>query len=342
MPNTVFYNLNSLSYYYKTNKAQRRHQTVIRNLLALKNKHNIICLQETHLKQYEKLALVTQFPDWAIFYSNAPTTKKTSNAGLITLISPTYLSSYHPHQLDLGPDGYGHIQIIHFKPINDSACQPFNIMNLYLTSGADFKAKARELTLATEAGTNTEDLAIVGGDFNFIEHEEDTTGKGCFLDHKTKQVWTTFLSHYKLYEIDQPLHTYHMISNNESNLYSSRLDRIYVNYNESDLTLNTPNTHLPAIPYDPLTLHAIKRDPNNAHLIDYLACPDHHPIAITFHTTNPNNHRKPPSIPKWLPKTRFFGDSVRCKWDKTNKNQSAFRLNEELKKIMMSAKTLFF
>ena len=191
-------------------------------------------------------------------YSNAPESNNgnsTRRAGLLLCISPLFSKAYDISQYDMGRDTYGHTQAVKFSPnSNNSDLVPFLFINLYLATGmrdhvGEDKRKINQLEplLRVPSGMRT----ILCGDFNFVEDAVDTTSKNPknhFLSTDARNVWHRVLDRFNLHEIHQPIHTFLKTVTGPEGYYSSRLDRFYISFSESDYTMHTPSTFLPVIP----------------------------------------------------------------------------------------------
>ena len=109
--------------------------------------------------------------------------------------------------------------------------------------------------LKAAAAIPAADYIFAGGDLNFVEDAADTTGSEHKLPAYAKGAWESFLTHFRLREAAQPLHTYFTISKNLAHSHSSRLDRLFHSYSEADLALFQPLAHIPASPYSILSAY---------------------------------------------------------------------------------------
>jgi len=320
----------------------------LKNVLKLSSTSNILCFQETKLKPFERNALRLLLRGWGLFFSNSPLTPKgRCHAGLLVCVSPVFLTAYSIVQKDLGINCYGHTQVLDFTPNSSNPeLSPFCITNLYLATG-DNQDSRKINQLKPLLNLRKEVRTILCGDFNFIEHADDSLGEGNFLSSEASDVWNSVLDHLGLYEIHQPIHTFLRPSEDFKSTVSSRLDRFYINFPESDHTVYTPSTFLPSIPYNAITTLKSKRKTHSTHNHSEHPPPsssDHHPISLTFHSTAPSRRCKRPfSIPRWMPPTAIFQDFVRLRFRNRDLSlDNPFETNRDFKEILCKAKSHFF
>ena len=254
----------------------------------------------------------------------------------------------------MGIDTYGHTQAVKFSPnSNNSDLLPFLFINLYLATGARDKIgedqrKIKQLNplLRLPPGMRT----FVCGDFNFIEDAVDTTSaspKNHFLSTNARNVWHRVLDRFNLHEIHQPIHTFLKTVTGPEGFYSSRLDRFYINFSESDYTMHTPTAFLPNIPLTAFNRisNAISGPPQR---VDFFKlCPDHHPVSLAFVSTLPSKNKKRPfSIPRWMPLSPTFTNFVRSEFQNhaftAADLANPFAKNRIFKNILRKAKQLFY
>ena len=90
-PRTTSWNTNSLSVYGTDDSCKLRRGNIYDNLRQLKRISEIICLQETHLKEGDYLAARSVFGDkWKFFYNNANGRK-----GTHVIVSPIIADHYN-------------------------------------------------------------------------------------------------------------------------------------------------------------------------------------------------------------------------------------------------------
>jgi exonuclease III len=356
IPTSTSYNLNSLSYHHTTNKGARRHRNILKNIKKLAQKNHILAFQETKLNPYEYNALKTVLVGWTLCFSNAPESNNgntTRRAGLLLCISPLFSKAYDISQYDMGKDTHGHTQAVKFSPnSNNGDLVPFIFINLYLATGVrdnvgEDKRKINQLEplLRIPSGLRT----ILCGDFNFIEDAVDTTSaspKNHFLSTDARNVWHRVLDRFNLHEIHQPIHTFLKSVTGPEGYYSSRLDRFYISFSESDYTIHTPTTFLPIIPIT--AFNRISNIKNDSYRADFLAvCPDHHPVSLAFASTAPSNNKKKPfSIPRWMPLSPVFTNFIRSEYQNyafTDADlANPFKRNAIIKKISRTAKKFYY
>ena len=330
-PSLATYNLNSSSSYPTTPGQRARQRNITKNIKALAQKNQIICLQETHLNPHDKAYLRSALPHFHIFYNN----NTNRSAGTLIAVQRAYATHYSiTHRIHT--KGRAHSVLLEPKTTAPHLL-PLRIINAYLTTGTNehFAAKRREIrsTLALDPHIHT----IAAGDWNFTEREEDSTGPST-LDRDTKEVWDQFLQHFKLKEIPQPHHTFYRISaQNHKRTATSRLDRIYVSHSEADTTLFSPTAFIPPIPHpvhDYLKRH---RHKNPNHISNhYRACSDHTPVSLRFYSTAPSKKRKF-SIPRWLPMDQHFAEATLALWTPPSAPSSPFHTLTSFKRAICKA-----
>ena len=247
-PRISCYNANSVSAYHNTDASTARHNRIVANIRALALVSEFILIQEAHLNHLDTFTFFSILPDWTCLYSN----KSNGRAGTVTLISPKITDTHKPTKLPISPDAAGHVLPVLLTPY-DSTDYSFLVLNLYLATGKQQAARLAS-QLRAAAAIPSADYNFAGGDLNFVEDAADTTGSEPHrLPAYAKGAWDSFLMHFRLSEAVQSLHTYFTISTNITNSHSSRLDRLFHSYSESDLALFQPLAHIPAIPHSVLT-----------------------------------------------------------------------------------------
>ena len=345
-PTSTSYNLNSASYGHKDIKGARRYGNITRNLNKLKSTNHLIALQELKFDPFENKAFSLEFRDWGRCYSNAPASGKSNRAGTMLLIAPVLCKAYEINQFDLGAPTHGHIQAVLFTPKDpNSELEGFLFINIYLATGArngssDAARKYEQLAplLRLPSGLRT----IMCGDFNFVESNDDTTSlnaKNHFLGGTVRDVWEKVLDRFDLHEISQPTHTFIRTTTGPEGFYSSRLDRFYISFSESDYTLHTPTAFLPNVPHTAFN-HIQRTMHNSCHAENlFSTCSDHHPLTLSFAPTGTKNKTTAFSIPRWMPYSQIFCDFVRNKiLDHEFSNDDPFSKNLFFKQTLREAK----
>ena len=98
-PRISSWNTNSLSVYGTSDSCKARRGNIYQNLRQLKAISDIVCLQETHLKEGDVLAARSVFgKNWLFLYNNA-----NGRRGTLTIVSPLIALIYGLISIDLYP-----------------------------------------------------------------------------------------------------------------------------------------------------------------------------------------------------------------------------------------------
>ena len=237
----VSFNPTSLSHY--TNN-----QTNINNVISkFSKKCDVIFLQETKLLANDKQALKSILTNHEVYYSNnlhnTGPNATSHTAGICTAVSKKISSKYDIKTLKLPSSLQGHALVL-FISLPDSDFS-LKLINLRLVTPPCNKTEAQETMISDLHAALTphpSKFTIVGGDFNFVEHAQDTTS-----DFKSVQrpAWDNFKKDLKLSECISDLHSFFHIpgaavEDKNQKSWSARLDRFYISHTEADLTIVKP------------------------------------------------------------------------------------------------------
>jgi hypothetical protein len=334
-PRITTYYTNSVSAYHNTDDSDARHNRIAANILALALISDVILIQEPHLHHDDTHAFNSILPTWTAIYSN----KSNGRAGAVTLVSPTLLTTHTPTKQPVHHQSHGHVLPVLLTPraLGDPSML---IINLYLATGKQHVARLTA-QLQSASAIAPADYNFAGGDFNFVEDDVDTAGGGAHhLTAEARGEWEKFLSHFRLSEAAQPIHTYYHITTDITSSRSSRLDRLYHSYTEADLSLFQPLSYLPAIPFSILTAYytldlaaqsTAKSDETSdlTELRKGRSASDHLPLTLCFINLNPNMGGKRPSLSPTTVRKPEFEEIFRSSW-KHDPTATAFQESARL------------
>jgi ribonuclease HI len=319
-PRISTYNANSISAYHNTEASDSRFNRIVANINALSFVSDVILIQEPHLHHDDTHTLSSILPTWHAIYSN----KSNGTAGAITLISPKLLLTHLPAPLPIDPETKGHVLPVLLTP-RHLGDHTILILNLYLATGKKHPARLAA-QLRSASSLTPADYNFAGGDFNFVEDAIDTAGGTPHrLPVYAKAEWEKFLSHFRLSEAAQPIHTYYHISSTITSSRSSRLDRIYHSYSEADLSLFQPLSYLPTIPFSILTAYysldlteqSAARSAETSELTELRkgrSASDHLPLTLCFINLAPSKGEKRPSLSPTTARKPAFETMFRAAW----------------------------
>lgn len=197
-------------------------------------------VQETHLAAMDDFTLAQEFPHHDIYRSNLDVHK----GGVLTLVRKAFAQKYYIEEIPLGIAAQGRILVLSFRskefPLDNKA--HFNVANVYLSSGqGDMMGK--EAQIATLAALDPQVRSLVGGDFNFVENEEDCSGElaNCCLTGLAKRTWLEIKARLGLRDVHQETHT--RFRRSKASPSSSRLDRFYSSTSEAESSLLAEHTY---------------------------------------------------------------------------------------------------
>jgi exonuclease III len=300
------YNVTSLSADAVDEVGLRRQEHMITDIETLTHKASIIFVQETRLNRTAThTSLEAAFPLWCIFYNN-PTDNK---GGTLIMISPHTRYHYNTYSEPLSPDLQGQAQCLRLegRTRDGNTPLPFRLLNVYLATGDNHhRRRAKQLELL---GSIPNDIhLILGGDFNFVEHEDDTTNYSDYhaLKKGAEEAWTHILHKHSLWETHQPTHT--NISPNSkdtSKSRTSRIDRFYITHNEADATQVRAQASPHPVPHSATA--ALGGELGQRHTT-------HIPLLLTFPPSTQMPNKGLYRLPSWIPKTPEYQRIFREMW----------------------------
>ena len=312
-PRLATYNVNSLSQYANTPDSLARRHNIISNIKSLLKKADIICLQETRLRQNDHGALCGALPSCLVLHAPGPN----GRAGVAIIVNQRYHDAYHvaintPTQLS--GDSRGNLLSTIFTPREQTKGLEFQVINARLAPGQAHAAKKGQIKDIKRIERQRHSFLL--GDFNFVEGVEDEQDSpNSRLDRSTSLAWADLLAHHRLREAHQPTHTYFRYYDNGRCPSSSRLDRIYYSHSESDLTIRTAAATIPSIPYSSLRQQQARQSGGSRSSSTLSSrCSDHSPVLLTFVSTAPRKGRAF-NLPAWIFKLAGARALLAKKWE---------------------------
>jgi len=326
----VVQNLNSGSSKANSISSRNRKRNLTANNKALQKEFDIIGLVDTRLHPNNKHEYHALNPRGTNIYNNRLDSKDRTAGGTALIISPYIKNNYNIIPYKLGDICNSHAQVVKFQPKNtdkNKRKQPFIVILLYLPTGANAHTKRVNILDNISSIIPNNIHAYCGGDFNFVEADEDTSstsGKHAIPAH-ARLIWTNFIKHYKLVERHQPGHTFYRVpmGNDLDNLISSRLDRIYTSHTETDCALFSPVAYIPHTPYNILNVYlranSLRSKNKNygrkTKLIGAKNVPDHLPVGVRFASTAPSK-RRGTNLPSWVASNPSLLSQIRVHWER--------------------------
>ena len=330
------YNITSFSAYATTDLLDARRTRVLEEITRLTTTSNIIFIQETKLNRLGVYsALNARFPTWRILYNNPIN----NTGGTLIMISPHLRFHYNITQEHLHHSLTGHAQLVSLMGTTRNGATPmsYRLLNLYLPTGTDVH-KRRAAHLKHLISIPTDLPLIMGGDFNFVESQQDTTSYTSYHHlKKAGKYWDKLLKKHSLWEVAQDTHT--NIGADASGPRTSRLDRFYVFHSEADCALFTPITHITNTKYS--ILNTLSTDPAaraRPHISTHMA------VTLSFHSTEPHGQAKTDSyrLPRWITHTPHFIETFRALWAANcGSHTGAFELERAFKRTAKDAHRIF-
>jgi hypothetical protein len=231
------------------------------------------CLvQETKLSPFDKT--YPSLMGGVVYRNNFPCPNARFNAGTLIVVNNSVArSSFIKHTI-LIP---GYLQMLDVTP-KDPGCPPYRILNFYGKQSVEDRA-AQISCIESLAPVR---FTFLGGDFNFKDRPNQTTGRFKELPSWFLTAWNRTLDKHGLSLIPSDLHSFRINAR-----HTSQLDRFYASYLESDHALFSPLISTPAAE-EFKTLNAV----------------DHRPMVLRFVPSNGKRRTKP--FPRWLPQTQAF------------------------------------
>ena len=234
----VTYNPTSFSYY----TSHRNKFTA--ELRALAAKNDILYFQETKLLAKENSAHRGTVPKHTLFFSNNPANREvvglnTCTAGIVTAIRTSILNDFFAIVVELPVELQGHVLVIRLESKISNV--KINLINLRLISTSNDKLNEQEKQiemLGKSLLSFPAAFTFLGGDFNFVERQEDTTSAFTEIE---RPFWREFLLTHKLQVVKNDVHSFfHIPTNPDSQRRSANLDRFYISHSEADLAVVSP------------------------------------------------------------------------------------------------------
>jgi ribonuclease HI/exonuclease III len=329
------FNVTSLSADVVDEIGLRRQKHMIADIEALTHKASIIFIQETRLNRAAThTSLEAAFPLWRIFYNN-PTHNK---GGTLIMLSPHTRYHYNTHTEPLSPDLQGQAQCLRLegRTRNGNTPLPFRLLNVYLATGEDHhRRRAKQLKLLSSIPNNMH--LIIGGDFNFVEYEDDATNYSDYhtLKKGADAAWDNLTHKHSLWETHQPTHT--NISPNTKDpgkSRTSRIDRFYITHNEADATQVSAQASPHPTPHSATATLGGKQGIRHT---------THIPLLLTFSSPTQTHNKGIYRLPSWIPKTQEFKRIFRSLWNEhlPSPNTNPFTLNTRIKRTAKAAHKQF-
>ena len=334
-PSIATYNVTSLSADAADEVGLTRQHHMITDIGSLASTASIIFIQETRLHLHAThTSLQAAFPLWLIIYNN-PSQRK---GGTLIMISPHTRHHYNTHVEPLSPALKGQAQCLRLegRTRGGNTPLPFRLLNVYLATGDNHHhRRAKQLQLLSHIPNDMH--LIMGGDFNFVEHDTDATNYTDYhaLNHDANEAWLKIITKHSLWEVHQPTHT--NISPNAiepSKSRTSRIDRFYITHNEADSTQITARTTLHPVPHSATA--TMREQPGRRHTT-------HIPLILTFNPSTRSPNKGIYRLPSWIPKTSEFKRIFRELWgeDYPPPGTDIFTLNTRFKRIAKAAHKQF-
>ncbi len=320
VPRILSYNIRSLSFYSTGQRALKRRISIFNALHDFIKDHDIICLQETHLAPTESFAL-DSLPSCVISRNNADI----SHGGTIIIDTPNILRFYSPQDIPLVPIANGYVQLRRYNPIS-STHKPFQLFNIYFKSGGDFLFNSSLISAMSRVDSSFP--TFMCGDFNFIEHPEDSTSSSpSFPPASFLTSFSAFKSKFSLIDPPHASHTFFHLTADPSSPYcwSSRIDRFLLPSFFLDNPIVAPSISTPFH----FTNFKIGKDN-----VD-LSFSDHLPIHVTYDgLTHPDANF---SIPFWLASSPEFATALRSIWVAPSSYANSYSILLRFKKALFAA-----
>ena len=305
------YNITSLSAGVRGKDAESRRRRVIGEIVQLSTTSQAIFLQETKLDSFGGFGeLEAALPTWRFFYNN-PTEKK---GGTVIILGPviTYHYKVTPDSLHHSLRGHAQGILLEGRTRDGFTPHPVRLVNVYLATGTRHHAR-RSDQLKKLLRIPSGYPMVMGGDFNFVEHPQDTTNYSSYhhLRQGARGRWDRLLAKHGLWEVSQETHT--NISLNPDDPRTSRIDRFYISHDEVDCTLITPTTSVTNTTHSILnSLSPLPSTLPSQHTSSHMA------LTLSFHDTNNTSSHQPYHLPPWVASSPEFLAIFRENWENTD------------------------
>jgi len=310
-PKIASFNTNGLSAYDKNAIGSQRFLSCIKTIRILGENSDIILIQETHLNHNEGYLLNANFPSWKIYYNNY----NSASMGCAILVSRR-IHQFFNIKHEIYDIGASHSLTFTHESIQIS----FEVFNVYITSKLNWLLK-RDTIIKFINKRTIQDYNFFAGDWNFVENLADTFTEN--NNYKPSddfiKTWEKFTNKFNLQEVKQDYYTrlsirkskhhnsiHKLVSLPKSNnkiFSASRLDRIYISFDQAETAIIQPTTHI-----HNTFLH--NKPPS-----------DHLPIIISY--KKQQNKNKQISIPNWVVKNKKFQKTIRVKWNSIDKGKTS-------------------
>ena len=318
VPSLVSYNIRSASNYSTTARSISRRVSISKAISSFISKHDIVCLQETHLEASETHAL--KFPGCVTSLNNLDS----SHAGTAIIDSPA-ISFFHTGSDVAVPDfARGYIQLRRYSPTSSSHL-PFQLFNVYFKSG-DYLFNTRLIKAMLKFPNDV--ATFICGDFNFIENPIDSSSSTHALPSSAFiNIFNSLKAHFKLYDPPHDSHTFYHLTSDPTSPYSwtSRIDRFLLPLILFNNPIITPTV---SIPHHSTNLN-----------LSYSASSfsDHLPIHVVY-DNGTTCLRDRNTIPAWLAQSPEFAAALRKIWVPKGTGSSYHVYNSYKKALFKAAK----
>ena len=329
--NITTFNIRSLSAPTggSSNSTRDRHRKVIQAITDLLKVSPALMLQETNLSVYNR-TLEDNFPDYKIFTNSV----KKGTAGTAVLLHNSILDIYHTKHTILVKGRAQQITLsprVHDPPGNGANHRDrIELINVYIPSPSDRGGIFKKL-LKLPGGSDNK--YIIGGDFNFVEEREDAPSdtSSVILDKGTRTTWETILLRLHLREIRQGTHTHYSLHKDHTHSTTSRIDRIYITANDTDINIIRPITYIPHTLYSPAALAPGEK-----------AISDHLPVSLRYLGT-PAKSKSPHQrcIPKWIAEDKEIVEEIALKWKHNAKKDPYEAIQAFCNTVRRAVSTIF-
>lgn len=209
-----------------------------------------------------------------MFFNNFPSPQKRSNAGTLIIVNNKVARSSSIKHTILIP---GYLQMLDITP-QDPSYPPYRILNFY----GQQTIEDRLTQISCIESLPPVRFTFLGGDFNFKDRPNQTTGRYKEPPAWFLTAWNRALDKHKLALVPSDLHSFKVNARQ-----TSQLDRFYTSYLESDHALFSPLISTPV-----------------AGEFKALDAVDHRPMLLQF--VPANGKRRTGPFPRWLPQTPDF------------------------------------
>ena len=271
-PSIISTNPNGLSAYALPGTAGAKRKAKVAKQLA----HHIttadFCLvQESKLSPSDKT--YPTFLGGVIYRNNFPNPNKRFSAGTIIMVKNSIArASFIKHTM---VPGYLHMLEVTPKDPDDP---PYRVINFYGQQTLD----GRLAQIGCIESLDPVKYTFLGGDFNFKDKPNQTTGRYTEPPARFMTAWNRTLEKHALTLVPSDVHSFRANSH-----HTSQLDRFYTSYLESDHVLYAPLISTPG------------GDEFKA-----LNAVDHRPMSLRFIPQDRKPRTKP--FPQWLPQTTAY------------------------------------